>query len=172
MLSCGVDHPKTIKLHGLINGGSVVMVNPDATHNFVALKAAERLAISVMESAGFGVALGNGEAVKGKGVCRKVMLELEGGIGVEDDFLPLELGNSDVILGVQWLEKLGVVTTNWKTSDAVSSKWRNNDIERRPFFITFSGVPERYDQSTEERGVLVELNQFEETGDGGEQGNS
>lgn len=32
-----------------------------------------------------------------------------------EEFLPLNLGNSDVILGVQWLEKLGAVTTNWKT---------------------------------------------------------
>lgn len=34
---------------------------------------------------------------------------------VVEDFLPLTLGNSDIILGVQWLEKLGAVTTNWKT---------------------------------------------------------
>lgn len=32
-----------------------------------------------------------------------------------EEFLSLTLGNSDVILGVQWLEKLGAVTTNWKT---------------------------------------------------------
>ena len=32
-----------------------------------------------------------------------------------EDFLPLTLGNSDVILGVQWIEKLGPVTTNWRT---------------------------------------------------------
>lgn len=29
--------------------------------------------------------------------------------------LPLELGNSDLILGVQWLKKFGDVVTNWKT---------------------------------------------------------
>lgn len=32
-----------------------------------------------------------------------------------ENYLPLQLGNSDLILDVQWLEKLGTVSTNWKT---------------------------------------------------------
>lgn len=32
-----------------------------------------------------------------------------------EDFLPLTLGNSDLILGVQWFEILGTVSTNRKT---------------------------------------------------------
>lgn len=109
----GLTNPKTLKLVGLIEGREVVvMVDPGATHNFVSLRAVEELKIPITESASFGVSLGNGEAIKGKGICREVKLKLNREIEVIEDFLPLELGNSDVILGIQWLEKLGPVVTN------------------------------------------------------------
>lgn len=112
----GLSNPKTMKLIGKIADKEVVvMIDPGATHNFVSLKAVEELAIPVAASGGFGVSLGNGDAVEGSGMCKGVSLTLAGGVKVEEDFLPLNLGNSDVILGVQWLEKLGPVTTNWKS---------------------------------------------------------
>ena len=42
------------------------------------------------------------------------MLHLHG-IGIINDFLPLQLESSDVILRMQWLETLGMTHTNWKT---------------------------------------------------------
>ncbi|KAL4567338.1 hypothetical protein LXL04_022921 [Taraxacum kok-saghyz] len=91
----GIVKPKTLKLTGRIQQADVVvMVDPGATHNFVSLALVERLGLPIANTGGFGVALG---------------------LEVKEDFLPLTLGNSDVILGVQWLEKLGPVTTNWRT---------------------------------------------------------
>lgn len=69
--------------------------------------------IMVSPSTTFGVSLGTGEEVQGKGICLGVVLELQG-VDIIEDFLPLPLGNSDVILGIQWLEKLGTTTINWK----------------------------------------------------------
>lgn len=57
--------------------------------------------------------LGNGDEIVGQGVCWQVCFELQG-IVVLQDYLALELGNSDIILGLQWLETLVPVTTNWK----------------------------------------------------------
>lgn len=112
----GLSNPKTMKLKGLIEGNEVVvMIDPGATHNFVSLDKAKELKLSITESGGFGVALGNGEAIRGNGICKEVLVELDGGVVIQEDMLPLSLGTSDVILGVQWLEKLGNVMTNWKS---------------------------------------------------------
>lgn len=112
----GLSNPKTMKLKRLLgNHEVIVLIDPGATHNFVSLAKAMALPLPITDEGGFGVSLGNGETVKGKGVCKDVMLQLDGGVVVQDDFLPLELGATDIILGIQWVEQLGPVTTNWKT---------------------------------------------------------
>lgn len=111
----GITSPCTMKLMGCIEGQEVVvMVDPGATLNFISMEAVKKLGIAVSPSKEFGVSLGTGDSVIGEGICKSVVLELQGIIIVEN-FLPLALGNSDVIMGIQWLEKLGTTTTNWKT---------------------------------------------------------
>lgn len=51
-------------------------------------------------------------AVRGAGVCKEIELQLDGGLAVEDDFLPFCFWNLDVILGVQWSEILGTIVSN------------------------------------------------------------
>lgn len=50
--------------------------------------------------------------VQGRGMCKDVM------VGPNDDhrgsFLPLELHNLDMVLGMQWLGKQGAMTVNWR----------------------------------------------------------
>ena len=58
--------------------------------------------------------MGTGLSVPGRGVCKRVVLSLPE-MEVVEDFLPLELGSSNVILGMQWLETLGGMHVNWQT---------------------------------------------------------
>lgn len=111
----GLTKPKTMKMLGLLqNQEVVVMIDPRATHNFISINTVEKLRLPVTATGGFGVALGNDITVQGNGECKAITLQLQG-LRVQEDFLPLTLGNSDLILGVQWLEKLGPVTTNRRT---------------------------------------------------------
>lgn len=104
-----------MKLRGNILGKEVVvLIDPRASHNFISTDTVAKLGIPITSTKEFGVSLGTGDAVQGQGECKAVVLELPN-VTVIEDFLPLQLGSSDVILGVQWLEKLGTMTANWKT---------------------------------------------------------
>ncbi|KAA0050629.1 transposon Tf2-1 polyprotein isoform X1 [Cucumis melo var. makuwa] len=53
------------------------------------------------------------KAIQGKGVCEDVEIQLMNW-KVKEEFLPLELGGVDVVLGMQWLHSLGVIVVDWK----------------------------------------------------------
>lgn len=111
----GLTDPKTLKLKGTLeNIEVVVLIDLGATHNFLSLKAIQKIHIRVTPTIEVGVSLGTGRAVSGHGRCERVLLQIQG-LDIMEDFLTLTLGNSDVILVIQWLEKLRAVTTNWKT---------------------------------------------------------
>ena len=69
--------------------------------------------MNTKEMSNCGVILGSGTAIKGKGICEAVELILCVW-KVVDDFLPLELGGVDAILGMQWLYSLGTTEVDWK----------------------------------------------------------
>ncbi|KAA0036455.1 Ty3/gypsy retrotransposon protein [Cucumis melo var. makuwa] len=56
---------------------------------------------------------GSGIAIQSKGVCKDVEIQLKNW-SVKEEILPLELGGVDVILGMQWLNSLGVTMVDWK----------------------------------------------------------
>ena len=96
----GFTSPRTLKLLGYIMGKEVVvMIDPGATHNFISREVVETLGVPLSPTKSFGVSLGTGESVRGTGLCKGVSLQLPG-MTVIEDFLPLPLGNSDVILGI------------------------------------------------------------------------
>ena len=111
----GLSSPKTIKLLGEIKGeGVIVMIDSGATHNFISVEMVWKWGMEVERATSYGVVLGAGLTVKAEGIYRGVELKLLG-LTMIEDFFPLELGSSNIIMGLQWLESLGVTYTNWKT---------------------------------------------------------
>ena len=110
----GLTNPVTMKVKGKIKGTEVVvLIDCGATHNFIAENLVTSLSLPLKETSNNGVILGSGAAVKGKGIYGQVEDKI-GEWTVVDNFLPLELGGVEVILGMQWLHLLGVTEFDWK----------------------------------------------------------
>ncbi|TYK21518.1 Ty3/gypsy retrotransposon protein [Cucumis melo var. makuwa] len=110
----GLNDPGTMKVRGSLQGKEVViLIDCGATHNFVSEKLVTSLQLPIKETAHYGVILESGAAIQGKGICESVEIQMKNWT-VKEDFLPLELGGVDVILGMQWLYSLGVTICDWK----------------------------------------------------------
>ncbi|KAL4026028.1 hypothetical protein IC575_014435 [Cucumis melo] len=110
----GLNDSGTMKVRGKLRDEDVIiLIDCGATHNFVSKRLLKKLLIPIKETAHYGVILGSGAAVQGKGVCEKLEIRMKNWT-VKEDFLPLELSGIDIILGMQWLHSLGVTTVDWK----------------------------------------------------------
>ena len=110
----GLTTSGTMKIKGTIRSKEVIiLVDSGATHNFLSLELVQQLALPLTTTTSYEVMMGTEISVKGKGICRGVCISMQG-LTVVEDFLPLELGNTDVILGMPWLGTLGDVKVNWK----------------------------------------------------------
>lgn len=87
--------PKTMKMKDTINGQEVVvLIDFGATHNFISSKLVRKLKIAVTETNGYEVHVGSRMVVKGRGICKGVVLYMQTVVVIEK-YLPLDLSNSD-----------------------------------------------------------------------------
>lgn len=85
----------------------VILVDFAATHNFISEKLVKDPQITTKDTSHYGVILGYGTTIKDKGICEAAELKLNEW-KVVANFLPLDLGGVDVVLGMQWLYSLGI----------------------------------------------------------------
>lgn len=88
-----------------------MLIDSATTHNFISTDLVNQLKLPLDTTSGYEVVMGTRLFVKGAGVCKGVRLSLQS-VEIVEDFLPLELGSSDIILGMQWLETLGAMTVS------------------------------------------------------------
>ncbi|XP_010456599.1 PREDICTED: uncharacterized protein LOC104738057 [Camelina sativa] len=113
----GLHSPRTTKMVGLIGKCRVVvLLDSGASHNFITPSVVNNVKLKTHAAGSLEVLLGNGAFVHGSSVCKRVQFQL-GGEEFESEFISLEVGGVDIILGVQWLETLGRCEVDWKLQE-------------------------------------------------------
>ena len=73
----GLTTSGTMKIKGTIRSKEVIiLVDSGATHNFLSLDLVQQLALPLTTTTSYGVMMGTGISVKGKGICRGVCISM------------------------------------------------------------------------------------------------
>lgn len=91
----------------------VVLIDSGATHNFVSVQLVGPLGLNIKGNRETRVMMGNGRFEKSLGMCKGVVLTFPC-YQLVSEFYPLELGSTDLILGIKWLRTVGDTYVNRK----------------------------------------------------------
>lgn len=86
----------------------------EGVHNFVQKSLIEKLGFTIEKLTDFKVYIGSGVFLLCSEVCRNADITCQG-INIRTDLFLLAIEGANVVLGVQWLETLGLVLTNYRT---------------------------------------------------------
>ena len=88
----GFSAKGTMKLNGIVARKEfVVMIDCGGIHNFIHQRIVDELELPLSETSHYGVVVENGVALKGKGICKSIVVVLPS-LKIMEDFLLLELG--------------------------------------------------------------------------------
>jgi hypothetical protein len=134
----GVPRYDTLRIKGTIQGQrAIALIDGEATHNFIDASLVSRRALQTEEFEGFDVAIEDGHTVE----CLDRVPDLEiklGNYTVRNTFYVVDLSDTNVVLGVQWLITLGKITTNHQTLDM---GFRDSDKKRIVLRGMSTGAP-------------------------------
>ena len=120
----GVPTFHTIRIGGSIQGQhSIALIDGGATHNIIYASWVERKRVPTEDFEGFTVVMAGNHKMK----CTKRIPQLKVQLGnytLVDDFYVVDVPDTSIVLGVQWLYSIGKYSTNYQTLDVVpGTRW-------------------------------------------------
>jgi hypothetical protein len=113
----GVPKFNTFRMRGVLQGQRVsVLIDGGSSHNFIDPTLLKRRHIPTVEFEGFKVEVAGGSIVP----CNKYIPGMKLTLGRHElvqDVYVMDLPDTNIILGVQWLSTLGPITTNYNTME-------------------------------------------------------
>eukprot|EP00253_Pinus_taeda_P033610 PITA_33610 len=117
----------TLRVQGTVRGQQVsVLVDSGATHNFINAQMVEWRGIQTESFDGFSVLVPGDQTM----TCARYVPEFSVTMGtytLTDHFFVVNIPDTNMILGVQWLITLGKVKTDWKT---LEMEWNDEKTGR------------------------------------------
>lgn len=109
----GFTSNKSFKVWVTIKERQVLtLIDSGATSNFIASKLVEELGLELTETPSYVIEVGNGEKVRNQGVCEDLQFQIQG-VEFKQHFFLMELGGSEMVLGMDWLASLGNIEANF-----------------------------------------------------------
>ncbi|KAL1534405.1 hypothetical protein AAHA92_30586 [Salvia divinorum] len=131
----GKQRSKSLSLTGTIDSKKVtILVDTGSSHDFLHPRIAEQLRLPLTAVKPFRVYVGNGESLVCSYMSRKTPLIMQGTSFVIDLHI-LSIHGPDVILGMEWLESLGRVTTDYVA--------KSMEFFRGDELVVLTGSPQR-----------------------------
>lgn len=110
----GTEHPQTIRVPGkLKNKEVIVLIDGGSTHNFIDQSIVSKFGLALVKDKKLQVMVANREKIECVGQCQAFTLIIQG-LPVTTDFYVVPVIACQMVLGVQWLETLGPIETDYK----------------------------------------------------------
>ena len=110
----GITTPQTLNIEGHIkNKKVIVLIDSGSTHILIHCKVSKELNCFLYPTIQCQVMVANGGTINCSGICHNIKLTFWEYV-LNSPILSIPMGGVDVVLGVQWLQSLGMVAFNFQ----------------------------------------------------------
>jgi hypothetical protein len=110
----GFSTPQTLNLIGYIKHRKVIiLVDSRSTHNFIHRRISQETHCYIHVVNNFQIMIANGGSMKCGECCENVRLQI-GDYHMKSHMFAIDMGDCDIVLGVDWLRTLGPILMDFK----------------------------------------------------------